>query len=244
MLVENRGSTATLVVFHASLSKRAQTVPALQGQDLARSTGVNLVAVADPTVALGDIDLAWFLGNRRIGKLPPLLGPIIKHVTQCIGGERIIVFGPSGGGYAAINFGRYFRDQIVLAVNPRLNMSAKPLADITTYLNVGHRVKGRTPRKRIKQEYVTEKASAFYPDGLPFDLCIFQNTGDSVFYENQYKPFVSEMDGENRLFTRLQNTGPGHQPIPPALLREIISAIASTENQQEAIFRAGFSRPD
>lgn len=240
LLLEDRGSPTTLISFHASLTSRARTVPSLQGQSLAADTGVNLIAVADPTIALGDIDLAWFLGNRGLGKLPPILGPLLKHGSESIGSERVILFGPSGGGYAAINFGRYFPDQIVLAVNPRLIMNAQPIASVSKYLTVAHRAEGATPRKRIRSEFVTEKASSFYPDGLPFDLCIFQNTGDRVYRDHQLAPFLAEMGSDPRLFTRLEWTGQGHKPIPGPLLREIVTELSTGSGQRGAIERAGF----
>lgn len=240
MLVQDQGSPVTLVSFHAALSPRAATVPSLQGQGLATDTGVNLIAIADPTIALGDIDLAWFLGNRKVGRLPPLLSPLIQHAADNLSSRRLILFGASGGGYAAIRFGEFFPDSLVLAVNPRLNLAARPKADIDQYLTVGHGAVGATPRSRVRKEFVVDDLSNLYTS-LPFDLCIFQNLGDAVFLTAHLLPFLSQVAGDPRLFTRVEWTGEGHTPIPAGTIRSIVSALAEVPDQRQAILGAGFS---
>lgn len=240
LLIEDRKSKTTIISFHASLTKRVRTVPALQGHGLAEDTGVNLIALADPTIGLGDIDLAWFLGNRGIGKLPALLSPLIQHAVNALETERLIIFGPSGGGYASILFGKYFPGSIILAVNPRLDLKSKPAADIGNYLTVGHWAHGATPRLRIRDEYVVDLLSE-YSDELNFDLCIYQNLGDSVYLQNQLIPFVSSMHYHSNLYTRIEWTGKGHTPIPGKTLRSIIASMANASSQAEAISSAGFT---
>ena len=151
LLYLNRHAKTTLIVFHASLSKRASTVPRLEGARLAEDTGCNLIAVADPTVGLGDIDLAWFLGNRGVGKLTDCFTPLIQHCLNHAESERTILYGPSGGGFAAANFGQFFPGSIVLGVNPRLDLFSPPDADISRYLTVAHRVEGLTPQSESRR---------------------------------------------------------------------------------------------
>lgn len=87
ILTHDRSSNTTLVVFHASLSRRAKTLPQLQGRKLAADTGCNLISVSDPTLVDTELDLGWYLGNRRTGPLPPVLAPIIQTAIARLGGE-------------------------------------------------------------------------------------------------------------------------------------------------------------
>ena len=80
LLFVNRGASTTLIMFHAALSSAATRIPAFKGMGVAGDTGVNLISLADPTIGMGDIDLAWFLGNEKTGYLPPVLAPLIKHL--------------------------------------------------------------------------------------------------------------------------------------------------------------------
>ena len=242
LLYLNRHAKTTLIVFHASLSKRASTVPRLEGARLAEDTGCNLIAVADPTVGLGDIDLAWFLGNRGVGKLTDCFTPLIQHCLNHAESERTILYGPSGGGFAAANFGQFFPGSIVLGVNPRLDLFSPPDADISRYLTVAHRVEGLTPRKRIAKEFVAPPIAEMYPNGLPFDFCIFQNLGDFNFIDKQLLPFIRKKAEDPRLYTRVEFTGFGHVPVPGILLRAIVSCLSADVPQEQAILGAGFRR--
>lgn len=241
LYVEDRGAPVTLVMFHSALTNRVRTVPVFQGRRIAEAAGMNLVSLSDPSLERGDIDLAWFLGNRRTGKLRPVLSPLIQHCLESLGSERTVFFGASGGGYAAINFTQDFPDVMVLAVNPRMDMGARPPAQMSTYLHVCHDAVSATPQRRVRAEFVVERLSDEFPDGLPFDLLIFQNSGDHVYFEHQSGPFIAEHVNDPRLFVRLEHTGDGHTPIPGATLDSILECLADEEpKESEAIAGAGF----
>lgn len=241
-LVINRGAPATLVVFHSALSDSVLTTPVLQGRGISAKTGMNLLAVADPSIELGDINLAWYIGNRGTGPLRPILAPLIHHALSHIGSQRTILFGASGGGYAAASFGQEFPGSIVLAVNPRLDLAKRPAPKMVDYLRVCHQAMSSTPQQRIRSEFVTDNVADFYRDGLPFDLLLFQNTGDLVYTEHQARPFIEALRDDARLYTRMEYTGDGHTPIPSALLREILISLSDPDViQSAAILKSGFA---
>lgn len=242
LLVHDRGASTTLVSFHAALTKRALTLPSLQGAGLAADTDCNLIAVSDPTLSAGDIDLSWFLGDKRTGPLPPIYSPLIQHALNQLGSSRTILFGASGGGYAAALYGEHFPDSIVLAVNPRLDLGARPSAEFGQYLDVAHQVHTNHKRVQARKEFATVRLRQKYGEtGLPFDLCIYQNENDLIFMDHQVRPFVSKLSGDPRLFTRLGKDGRGHRPIPGEKLREIVRAMSADSDQRSAIESAGFT---
>lgn len=148
LLVTCADSSTTLVSFHAALSPRAKTLPSLQGSSVAKDVGVNLIAVSDPALAKGDIDLGWFAGDSGTGPLRGTLAPLIRHAAEQLGTKRLILFGPSGGGYAAVAFGNEFPGSVVLAVNPRLDLGARPKSQVEKYLEVAHGKRKSKARKR------------------------------------------------------------------------------------------------
>lgn len=244
LLTHDRGANTTLVVFHAALTKRALTLPQLQGGKLAEDTNCNLIAVSDPTLVGNELDLGWYLGNSKTGKLPPILAPIVQSAIDRLGGNRTIFVGPSGGGYAAILYGQYFPNSIVLAINPRLDLGAKPISDWGRYLDEAHDAHTNVRRIRIRKEYaVVRLREAYKETGLPFDLCLYQNLRDRMYVRHQTNPFIKALKDDSRLHVRMDEDGAGHRPIPGGKLREIITALTSSENQSEAIQIAGFSNP-
>ena len=244
-LVHDRGADTTLVVFHASLSIRAKTLPQLQGAGLARDTGCNLIAVSDPTLTEKDLELGWYLGNKETGPLPPVLAPLILAAIKRLNSSRTILIGPSGGGYAAILYGQYFPDSIVLAINPRLDLGAKPSAGWKQYVDEAHQAHTNPSRVRVRKNYAVERLRELFADiGLPFDLCLYQNSQDRSYVQNQTQPFLKRLGNDERLFVRMEDDGSGHRPIPSAKLREIIKSLSTDSDQQTAIRLAGFNHPN
>lgn len=242
LLIADRHADATLVVFHSALTARERHTPVLQGRGLAEASGMNLVSIADPSIELGDIDLAWYLGNRGTGRLPTVIAPLIGHSVDSLGGSRTVFFGASGGGYAAINATRSFTDAVVLAVNPRLSMKSRPLPAMGPYLDVCHGATSATPQRRIRGEFVVEDlAQSFALSGIPQTLLIFQNTGDTVYLDNQLRPFLSTMRADPNLYLKLEHTEAGHKPIPTALLHHMLVQLSNTRVAlAAAVFSAGF----
>lgn len=241
LLIEDRQSTTTVVVFHSALTERESTVPVLQGHGISSHANVNLVSVADPSIGLGDIDLAWYLGNRSIGELRKHLTPLIRHAVASLGSDRLILFGASGGGYAAANFANDFPGCIALLVNPRLDLGSRPHPDMSTYLTVCHQATSRTPMLRIRRSFVKDKVADKIGPILPFDLLLFQNLGDRLYLEEQANPFINRYQGDTRLHVRMENYADGHRPIPGGMLREILTVLAKPGPRQSLFHEAGFT---
>lgn len=242
ILVEDRGADTTLLVFNAALSPRTKLLPAFQGGALAQDCGVNLVSVSDPGCARGDVDLAWYLGDEKTGELPPLLGPMLAHAVRATSPRRTIMMGGSGGGYSAVLYGPWMPDAIVFAINPRLDMQASPKAALESYLTACH--PDEEPAAAQRRFVPRRPTDPLDGAPLPFDLCLFQNTGDTRFWNNQFGPFLERSAGDKRVYTRTEYTGEGHTPIPPDTVREIITALARTDLTPAAAIRAaGFRRP-
>ena len=243
LLIQNRGSRTTLIFFHSALTSNQPTVPVLQGRGIAESAGMNLISIADPSIELGDLDLAWYLGNRWLGHLRPLLSPVIAHALSSLGSEHTILFGSSGGGYAAVNFGNDFPDCTVLAINPRLDLSSRPKSAIPQYLQVCHDAHSSTPMLRIRQDFVNDRVSDQIGDRLRFNLLLFQNLGDTLYLNGQAKPFVEHFREDPRMFVQFMNHGDGHVAIPRETLMLILSALTSGESRLSQFLNAGFRSP-
>ncbi|WP_140400598.1 hypothetical protein [Gulosibacter sp. 10] len=243
VLVEDRKSPVTIVAFHSALTKSVKAMPAFSGRQVAAAAGVNLVAVSDPTIEMGDIDLAWFFGNRDTGPLVEVFAPLIKHAARSLRSRRIILFGSSGGGYAAINFGSQFPGAIVLALNPRLDLAGPPLPNFDPYFEIGHGSLDDSSRHVIFDKFISPSMRQKYASGLPFHLCIFQNTGDHYF-KKQFEPFVEGLAGDDWLHVRTEYTGKGHGAVPKQVLSEMISGLTRPGAVRDSIRAAGFVTPE
>lgn len=241
ILVVNRHSPTTLVTFHGDLSIRQKTIPYMTGTGLSFESSVNLIALSDPSLEMGAISISWFLGDREIGPLRPLLAPLIRHVLACLASKRTILFGASGGGYAAVKYGQEFDDCVVLAMNPRLNLDAHPIADMTGYLKACHNANTATPVRRVRSTFFEADASETLDSELNFDLLVLQNHNDVRYLNGQALPFLERNQGRDRLYMRLFDGPDGHKPVPKEDLKTMLISLAdTTEGQADAILSAKF----
>lgn len=240
LLIEDRRSPVTLVVFHSALSPREETLPVFQGMGSAEFAGINLLALADPSLEMGDIDLAWFLGNRFIGSLRPRLLPVVNHVLKHLGSTRTILMGGSGGGFAAILFALDYPGCLVLALNPRLDLTAPPFAKVDQYLRVCHMATGPTSRERLRRTHVPDRLVDEIGSQGNFHLLIWQNLGDTEYMTHQLGPFLAEVHPDMSVHVRYGDYGEGHKPVPGPEVREAIRLLAEHPDDLEAIRNAGF----
>lgn len=213
LLLRFRGSKTTLVVFHGALSPRQRTIPYLQGETVAATAGCNLISCSDPSLELGAIACAWFLGDSEIGVLKPLLGDLIREILSRWESENTILFGGSGGGYAAVNFATEFPGSVALAMNPRLNLDGKPESTLPDYLKVCHGVDTKTPMRRVKSEFLTANLATVLNAEQNFDLLLLQNKNDQRFLNHQLVPFLQGIRDDRRTYVKLFEGNEGHSPM-------------------------------
>lgn len=243
-LVIDKGAPSTLVVFHSALRSKQRTVPAFSGISVAEEAGLNLIAIADPSVALG-VDLAWYLGNRGQGPIRPVISRLVQHLLMSLKSERTILFGSSGGGYAAAYYAPDFPRSVALALNPRLDLSARPTAPVAEYLRVCHKAVSATPARRIRQEFIPDRVADTYEKQMEHYVAIIQNTGDLAFMLHQTNPFLAELSASGKVCVRYGDWGVGHTLVPKPVIIGVLKSLGDTSSDIPSALRTGgFSHPD
>ena len=225
--LQNRKTDTLIVAFCAALPASAETLPVFQGLGLAQRAGVSCLAVSDPSIYGTDLDLGWCLGRRGKHTVEDALVNVIRAFQMKLGIKRTLFFGASGGGYSAILIGRHFDDSSMLCVNPRLDFLKKPRIDLP---HVYGQLSGDEGWEAAPTQTILEampNAFDLVSNGFPGELFIFQNTGDEVFYNNQFLPFVETARARpsSDIFCRAERTGKGHGEAPKWILDEIVSAL-------------------
>lgn len=242
-LAEYRGSATTLVAFHSALTSRQKTVPVFSARATAAEAGVNLIAIADPSVALG-VDLAWYIGNRGQGHIRPAITRIVQHLLDAFGSERTILFGSSGGGYAAAYYAPDFPGSVALILNPRLDLSARPRAAMAEYLRVCHKTRTAVSPTTIRANFVPERVSDTYGETMDHHVAILQNEGDRLYLTHQVLPFLKALEGTGKVFARYGSWGEGHRPVPKEVVHEVVTSLSKADNPiPDALAEAGFAAP-
>lgn len=222
LIYVDRGAPVTMVGFHSSLPESA-TLPMFSGGVLARTASMNYIGISDPSLVMGNLNLTWYLGNKDIGPLRPRLVPLVLHL---LGDRKPILFGASGGGYAAVLYAQDFPGCTVVAANPRLNMLNKPAATVDLYAEVCHSAVGKAAIDLVRAEYVVDDLADLYSDGLPFDLVLLQNQEDGAFLEGQAQPFLAKLGRDSRLTYVPLHNGSGHVEVPRQTLLDMLVSVS------------------
>ncbi|MFD6814695.1 hypothetical protein [Enteractinococcus coprophilus] len=243
VLIENRRAATTLVVFNGAIPLNVQYLPYFTGRGIAEDLGLNLIAVSDPVLAHRDMTVAWYLGDETTGPLRPILVPAIQHALEQLGADQTILFGASGGGFAAAHYAPYFPNCTALLVNPRLTLERRAQDKMATYLRLAHGLDSNgamtSSVRGLLADFGPTDLAAVAQHGLNHDLLIYQNFFDSTFLQHHLLPFLRVAGAGPRCYVRFTHDGHGHVPIPPATIREILDVLAS--DRTAAVDAAGFS---
>lgn len=243
-LVQDRAANTTLVVFSGALSLNAKFTPAFSGLKLAEDTGVNLISVSDPSMALGEITAAWYLGSKGTGPLRPHLSRMIHHILDSLSTRHTILFGGSGGGYAASHLAFDFPGSTAFIFNPRLTLSGKSNRAVRRYFDVCHGLPNMSSitedSRRVLEPYGPVSISDLFSAPLNHDLVIYQNLLDSTFMQNQLLKFLGQIPWDPRVRLKLSIDELGHVPIPGENVRRIIRALSQDCSNPERFENAGF----
>lgn len=133
----NAADRIVLVCFNAALNERkGKAAPFFSGRGVAQALGLPLLSVDDPTLTLDDdLCLAWYAGNEELPDLPSLIADYLNRFSEknrC----RLVLFGGSGGGFAAISIlGHLDVNATALVWNPQTDISKYRPEFVAAYLN-------------------------------------------------------------------------------------------------------------
>lgn len=102
---ENDKTQQCLVGFNGAISNRATVIsrpPFFSGRGIAKELNLPIISISDPSLSLDEtLPLGWYAGNDSERQLLFILSRIIDRIVSCHDLHPIL-FGGSGGGYAAL----------------------------------------------------------------------------------------------------------------------------------------------
>lgn len=212
----------TFVVFSAAVSPSVASVPAFSGMRTTEHLSANVLMISDPSLILDrELTLGWYAGNSR---WPRLQDDLTQVITSFARDSRIVLFGASGGGYAALEQSTRMPGSVVLAVNPQTDTNRYLSWAIERYDRVAWQIE-----ERRLQPYSSTVVPAF---SQPVDANVIyvQNTGDVFHVRNHWQPFASELHEDNRVLLLSPDLGKGHVGPGSESYRALFSAVTMTSD--------------
>lgn len=216
-----RGHRTTMVFFHAAISRRFTQLPMFPGAGISQSLPVDRIFVTDPSLYINtDLTLGWFAGNRA---QPDLQDVITKVLSALIpDGRPVVMFGGSGGGFAALHYSARIPNSLAVPMNPQIKIEnfAKPLVDAWLQLAWGL----DTSHAGLADVLSETDAGRAYVEGSQSRVWYIQNIGDTRHVKKHFTPFMESLPAGHAVSPFLVNAGPGHVRPPKEVLKEVLAA--------------------
>lgn len=179
-----------------------------------------------------DFYLSWYFGTYA-DDVQTRLATLIREVQRQIGAESVVLFGNSGGGYAALTLGQMVPGSTALAYNPQIFIDRWPYFKIF----MQHRFGGDMTTEGLRKEFPHRMSflQRITDNGVMEKFVYVQNTGDQYHVNLHFNQTAEHLglpssggvtvDGKSRLV--LEDHGPGHIAPPVtsviALLDELLA---------------------
>ncbi|MBE0444159.1 hypothetical protein [Psychrobacter sp. FME5] len=194
----------------------------------------SVLFITDPTLLKhADLSLAWYIGNLN-SKVDKHIARFVEKVAGYLQTEKIVPYGSSGGGFAAIqlacNIDKYAT--VAVTINPQVKLSEHRRQPVDKYLEScwpGYDVS-------LLDSDLSFDALSNFKINVP-DIIYIQNTVDKLHYERHFIPFlkgvgfdmnsignpISIQTGSIRALVYDHESG--HAAEPKELLPEIFQTI-------------------
>lgn len=168
-----------------------------------RDIEVNRLLISDPSLYLDiELRLGWYAGNKYQPNLQDDISRVIKHLTN---GQRVVLFGASGGGFAALEQSLRLQGGVTAVVsNPQTNIFNYYKTVSDNYLSVAWGIKDSDLIP------FTSSVVTGYREKVDAKVLYLQNSGDTYHVSRHMIPFMDSLHPENQVEVMTPYIGKGH----------------------------------
>lgn len=219
-----KGAETNAFIFNAALSHLTKELPRFMAGPLFADQDANVVAVFDPSLYIDDtLMLAWYSGSRRL-RLQEVLPIILRKFALQAGGRRNMLFGASGGGFAALYYARFFPSSTVIAMNPQTIIENYIPRIVAHYVSSCWEAQSELDiSNAIKRDFSSDLRcdTDLYKD---ISIIYLQNSTDGHVQEHLI-PYCESLGRKENLYLVLDFWGEGHVSPPRALVNDILNLV-------------------
>jgi hypothetical protein len=236
-----RPGTGLLCHFHGNAPREGIDLPIFTGLGVTSSIATSMFVPSDPVLALdASLSLAWHFGCEGI-PLQAITVSIVKKLQAILQAPRVVAWGGSGGGFAAIRVAKDVPNAIALAWNPQTNIAKYVKESVSRYLRIAfptNAVGGTFPSDREQwPSLCTEEFVAGYQGRIlylqertdwhvgahlgPFVASFCGKELRNITKASNFAGFVTE-----QLYLHLGHWGDGHIPPSKDVLARLLSLLS------------------
>lgn len=239
-----------LVCFNAAVSPRnKRSAPFFSGLRIAKKLNMPIIAISDPSLALNfNIALSWYAGNNQANELTKFLAKALDRISILMD-SKLVLFGGSGGGFAALSIIPYMKERAYAAVwNPQTSISQYDYSSVAKYLSIcfNKKVSHTNVYNELEDTGIVHDLIDLYKNCElnGSQILYLQNLGDKNHITNHAIPFMSELKAKeykNGVYHSpkgitfwLNNWGDGHIVPNTEIILSALSGISNLKNSLNA----------
>lgn len=135
-LLTARPGTVLLCHFHGYAPREGNSIPVFTGLGVTSGITTSMFVPSDPALALdASLSLAWHFGCDGI-HLQAITVSIVQKLQTILHAPRVVAWGGSGGGFAAIRVAKDIPNSIALVWNPQTNIAKYAPVHVIPYLRI------------------------------------------------------------------------------------------------------------
>lgn len=241
--VADRQSKTTIVSFHPALKTRLGIkLPVFVGQTIA-GMKANLIMVSDPGLYYSDsLPLAWFAGAADL-PVQSILPAVLTRAAACLGTERLIFTGISGGGFASLFYSSLFPDSLAITINPQTNIRLFSRAAADAYVSACFGPGADVDQ--VLDAYITSDLVRLYSGGFQNYVLYLQNENDHHLRLHAMPFFdgLRQEDGSRATLIIGSDWGDGHVGPPAPYISAVLADAVAADDLPSFIGRLRSSSP-
>ncbi|HEX7349580.1 hypothetical protein [Brachybacterium sp.] len=223
---EPLGHDTTTVFFHSALSPQWSGFPVFTGLGISKDLPTNRVFITDPSLYLHDkLMLGWYAGNRKQPRLQWAIRGILNRLIPAE--QRVVTFGASGGGFAALYYAGTREGAVAVPVNPQTNLARYLPAAVARYAKLAWALHGEGALNQMPA--VTDLARVHRAPGRP--VFYVQNQNDPTHMKNHFTPFMDGLSEGHSVHPVLVDGEQGHRPPPKSTIRAVLAAAVNGDER-------------
>ena len=223
---QNNNAEVTLFSFAASTKRKEKLLPIFTGASVFSDLPVNLVLVADPSLAMSeDLPLAWYASCLNGVRTQDVLREAILALIEMFDNHPTIMFGASGGGFAALYYAHNVKNCLAIAINPQTDIKLYVDKYVRRYAKVFLTAKDDSDVIRALNEDIDASLIPLYQAGYANSILYLQNKSD-WHVEEHMKPFIEAL--QSHVPQIMGEWGNGHIAPPKDFLRSLTERLLSS----------------
>lgn len=232
IIINHKEEKFLFVLFSGAIDRKRQEPPVFNRWTWRDRFPGTVLCISDPVLeADPSIELGWYIGSDTVSGAEAIAELIITIASRLnIPLNRVITYGSSGGGFAALKITETLKRGVAVAINCQVDALDYREGAVNAMLNVCFR---GASRDDVRSKF-NEKISVLEGWRISSEnahAVLVQNKGDNFHYLHHYKKMASILglsdeggvSKNGRHYSFIYSDQSGHGPEPDDLVDKIIS---------------------